>query len=189
MNRLTGEYGIAALAAADLQHLRGGFRDEEAEPVMKDENLAMSAPKALTFEVDFARGRSLELELRGSGKEPSRLWSIMSTIQRLARLRPGWDSYGANPVSRIAVSRVVTKLLPIILREDIPEVTIVPMRDGGLQFEWHRLGIDVEISVPPVGPVEYLVADPALGIDEEARGPIDDALIVPALRRMSQAGR
>jgi hypothetical protein len=109
----------------------------------------------------------------------------LATIRRLAQLRPDWDSYGAKPLSQIAVHRVLTKLLPILLRDDIPEVAIVPTRDGGLQFEWHRLGIDVEIRVPPEGPIEYLVVDPEAGIDEEIEGSVDNGLILSALQRMS----
>lgn len=190
MSQTAADVGIAALASVDLHRMRGGFEEHASTGLRApaNANLTMAPSGRLRFELVFAQGENLELELRGSGAEPATLWRpFFATIQTLARLSPDWDSYGAKPLSQITVQRVLTKLLPILLHDGVPEAAIVPTRDGGLQFEWHRRGIDVEIRVPPEGPIEFLVSDPDAGVDEEQTGPMDEGVILAALQRMSPA--
>jgi hypothetical protein len=51
---------------------------------------------------------------------------------------PGWDSYGAAPVTEKAVRAAAS-------------VRFCPTVDGGVQAEWHRHGWDVEVTFGPDG--------------------------------------
>jgi hypothetical protein len=80
--------------------------------------------------------------------EPPPAWSrdLLAGISKLGELEEGWDSYGARPVDpNCAVAAV--GLLFFLLGPNTPKPYIVPTNRGGLQFEWHRNGIDLEIEI------------------------------------------
>ncbi len=80
--------------------------------------------------------------------QPAASW-LQSAIQRISELTAlahGWDSYSAKPVSADAAIDAVQLLLSLAYPE-LPEPSIVPLADGGLQLEWHRGGLDVEITL------------------------------------------
>ncbi len=71
----------------------------------------------------------------------------LASIRRLAALRYGWDSHdGIAPTheSMNAARRAV-----YALREHPPQV--VPTSNGGVQFEWHEVGVDIEFELGPDG--------------------------------------
>jgi hypothetical protein len=112
----------------------------------------------LPFAITFRNGERVEVTLMANGEEPSSHWRIFDALQTLAGLDSNWDSYGASPLSPRAVRRSVG-LLAVIVPGSAPEPTVVPTRDGGVQFEWHRRGIDVEVTVPPIGDISFLIGD------------------------------
>lgn len=81
----------------------------------------------------------------------------LSTARRLvaeySTLPPNWDSYGAAGVSHQAV-RAANQLLDLLVQTfgqpGLPE-TIVPVPDGGLQFEWEKSRAALEIEVQDDG--------------------------------------
>ena len=105
---------------------------------------------------------------------------LMALFRRLAGLRTGWDSYGAHALSPVAVQRAI-----VLMRADLPVPAVVPTRAGGIQMEWHRHGIDVEINVPPTGDIEYLVVDPERGVVLESTGSTDQATLFSTLARIA----
>jgi hypothetical protein len=80
--------------------------------------------------------------------EPPPAWSydLLTGISKLGELEEGWDSYGARPVDpNCAVAAV--GLVFSLLGPSTPKPYIVPTNRGGLQLEWHRNGIDLEIEI------------------------------------------
>lgn len=80
-----------------------------------------------------------------------------ATLDRLAKLLPDWDSYGAkapDPTS-IATARKLVRLLA-------GEWAIVPTSDGGVQLERHAEGFEAEITIPPGDGDTELYLIPAL---------------------------
>ncbi len=142
--------------------------------------------RVVRFFLTFNSGDRLTVILVGSGNEPVWLWRVMDAIKRLCRLPSNWDSYAATPLTAEAVRRSLT-VLPSILPNDAPNPSVVPTRDGGLQFEWHRRGIDLEIRVPPTGPTTADIANESTGDDRS--GPVDRDAVRAAIRLMfSPAG-
>jgi len=84
--------------------------------------------------------------------------TIHEQLDDLLRLSPDWNSYGApaiNPAC-VAKARQIAQSLPT----GVPEPLAVPMSDGGVQLEWHRGGVDLEIVVsPPDGRVSFFADD------------------------------
>lgn len=76
------------------------------------------------------------------------LW-LQPTLQRIGELMGlprGWDSYGAVPVDENVVVFSLT-ILPLIMGDATPPPQIVPTSEGGLQFDWHEGGIDLEVEI------------------------------------------
>jgi hypothetical protein len=67
-------------------------------------------------------------------------------LEHFATLKADWDSYGALPIDPRAIE-CARRLLAVMSHE--PQM--VPTTRGGVQFEWHRDGIDVELDIPPEG--------------------------------------
>lgn len=105
----------------------------------------------------------------GDRHEPPWLLRVTNSIQHLADLPAGWDSYGAAPISMHATQRCIESVLAK-LPQETPEPTVVPTREGGIQLEWHYGRVDFEIGIPPAGPISYLLVD-GNGEEYEWEGP------------------
>jgi hypothetical protein len=73
---------------------------------------------------------------------------------------PDWNGHGARPLRREAVE-VGLRVLGSLYQgaEGRPFPWIVPTFRGGLQFEWHEAGIDLEIDIDPNGSVDVIFSD------------------------------
>ncbi len=124
--------------------------------------------RVVPFRLTFQGSVQLDGLLHGSGHEASWHWRVIGELQRLAELPRGWDSYGAEPLSARAAERCITWVFGA-LPDELAAPSVVPMRDGGVQLEWHRGGVDFEIAIPPSGPLGYLLGT-ADGAVEEWEG-------------------
>jgi hypothetical protein len=179
MTSATGEFAIVALSASEIQSIHG-----QAQKPNDLRQTLTPADAPLRFELRFANGESITAQLTGRGSEPTSLWHVLGSLHRLAALSPGWDSYGAKPLNPSAVRRMLN-LLSLLLPDDAPEPSVVPTRDGGVQLEWHRRGIDLEVKVPASGPISYLIADAGTGEEREWEGGLERETIGAPFARMS----
>lgn len=67
-------------------------------------------------------------------------------LAKLLSMPPDWDSYGAYPIDRHKAAAALD-LVWIAIESGAPVPAIVPTSDGGIQLEWHRRGVDLEIRV------------------------------------------
>jgi hypothetical protein len=79
-------------------------------------------------------------------------------IFELMALPIGWDGYGGKPLAR-ATAHIAINLLATVCREHTPTPSLVPMSGGGIQIEWHRGPIDLEISVCAPGQITVFYTD------------------------------
>ena len=78
------------------------------------------------------------------------------TLQKIRALpfhKDNWSD-GAKGTDKKAADQLM-EVLTQILPDDAPPPSVVPTWLGGAQAEWHRKGIDLEISVNPGEAVEY----------------------------------
>ncbi len=82
----------------------------------------------------------------------------LSAIGRLARLRAGWDSYGAPPVS-IEAQRNAQRFLAILGASvpTLPAPAVGPSKSGGVVLAWRLGDLEVDVEVDDVY-LEYLIA-------------------------------
>lgn len=76
------------------------------------------------------------------------LWSdeVTDRLEKLIRLKPGWDGYHGLPVSFVNANFALQMLNNICgLETRAPQ--IVPGTAGDLQIEWHTLQGDIELHV------------------------------------------
>lgn len=75
--------------------------------------------------------------------------SAAERFTQLGALEQNWDSYGAPPLDRATILRAEAWLAA---------ACIVPCSGGGVQIEWHRDGVEIEVSFNPDGSTDFLCA-------------------------------
>ena len=112
-------------------------------------------------------------------KEPAATWlrEAVAEVEELTSLAPDWNGYGAKVVEAGSAVAAVR----FLLRAALPQVSrpdIVPVADGGVQVEWHRGGVDLEVCFSPDESVGYL--DVRESGDEPTEFPASDAVSILA---------
>ncbi len=89
---------------------------------------------------------------------------IFERLKELAQLKADWDSYGAEPVSSVALVAAfelldaVKERLCRKVREPLPQF-IAPLADGGLQLEWSGQRGDIEVEIDLNGDLGYVLIE------------------------------
>ena len=94
--------------------------------------------------------------------------ATVDALEALPLDTDGWST-GATRTQPEAVERLL-QVLTEILDSQAPPPSIVPTHAGGVQAEWHRNGVDLEIEVTPAGAVEYYFRSPLEEHEERAVG-------------------
>ena len=92
---------------------------------------------------------------------------LQPTLHRLAEmaaLPQGWDSYGAEPPSSVAITTARDLVLRVVEQfgrqagDRVKPFAVAPF-DGGIQLEWREAHAEVEIDVDADGAMSYLYVD------------------------------
>jgi hypothetical protein len=84
--------------------------------------------------------------------------AVAGRFAELLSLRPDWNGHGACPVGSGNVL-AAGRFLAAVMEPATPAPTIVPTAGGGLQLEWHRAGLDVELLFGEEDPPLLYVAE------------------------------
>lgn len=117
--------------------------------------LTDTPPGRKEFQFPFDRG---ELVVEIVGSPPAWVEPTVQSLGRLLRLDPDWDTYGASRIDPRCVAAALY-LASRTFRDDTPIPSVVPTSRGGLQFEWHTGGANLEI--------EFLSATRVCGLFED----------------------
>lgn|ERR1022692_238130 len=101
----------------------------------------------------------------------------------ILELGSGWNSYSAQPVDPRAVE-TAGSLLACIMAPSTPTPVIVPTVRGGLQLEWHKNGLDIEISVNPSRPITVYAIDNRSGQEWEGEWSPDDTTLSSWIQKL-----
>src|SRR5712692_1526644 len=93
----------------------------------------------------YSHGQEYVIEWQDYG-QPLPAWfdPLMQGFVDLLTLSPNWDSYGAGAIDPKVVLYAMT-FMNSLLGPTTPAPRVVPLSSGGLQVEWHRQGIDLEV--------------------------------------------
>lgn len=75
---------------------------------------------------------------------------IRSRLTELLELPQGWDSYGASTIDPKAVD-AASRLLDVLDHDP----AVIPCNHGGVQLEWHRDGLELEVEISAAGEIIY----------------------------------
>ena len=107
-------------------------------------------------------------------QEPSAWFAdALRQIRTLTTLPRDWDTYGAEPINALVVADVVNFLVKVAV-PGIAQPSIVPLADGGLQIEWHRGGLDVEVTFSEDEPGLFVLNHDT---GEESERPLSEASV------------
>lgn len=93
----------------------------------------------------------------------------LKEILQAAGLSKDWDSYGSPPPSAKLVD-VCIALVGVVTYDDLPVPRVIPIPDGGIQFEWTVGERELELAVLPEGHIEFLRVRAGEPVDEGAVG-------------------
>ncbi len=119
-------------------------------------------PKMVTTLIAAATAITSQLAAR---ELPDTKWFTPTRDALAALLQDSDIEIPNSPPSETSVLGVLT-ILAKILDSSAPPPSVVPTHEGGVQVEWHRNGVDLEIEISPDGNAEYFFASP----DEEHKG-------------------
>ncbi len=93
----------------------------------------------------YSRGQEFSTTWQDYG-QPIPPWfdPLMQGFVDLLTLPANWNSYGAGAIDSNLVRSAMT-FMNGVLESNSPAPRVVPLSSGGLQLEWHREGIDLEI--------------------------------------------
>jgi hypothetical protein len=87
----------------------------------------------------------------------------LERLAEFATLADDWDSYGAVPITAVAIDVARELAAEIISRHALsirPEgytFDVVPLPNGGVQLEWDVAARHLEVAVNPDGELSYLL--------------------------------
>lgn len=124
----------------------------------------------------LAEGTEVHVTISAAGIEPrceAQQDAVDVSLDRLAALDANWDGYGAAKLDRdilTAARRFAKRLASAMTVRPL----VVPISNGGLQFEWHHGSKILELEIEDPQTVHYLKWDPEKGTQEEDVFRIDD---------------
>jgi hypothetical protein len=84
---------------------------------------------------------------------------VVQRLVDLTRLPRNWDSYGGVAVMSANATDALWFLARFLESASVPP-WVVPLSDGGVQLEWHRDGVDLEVVFSAEGN-EFALTDAA----------------------------
>lgn len=103
---------------------------------------------------------------------------LAGRFQKLRSLDRGWDGHSASPIDADILIQAWRWLRKLSRAIRVPP-SVVPTIAGGLAFEWHRPGMDLEIELSPAG--QYVSYEDSKGNE------IDDRPLVAHVETVARA--
>jgi hypothetical protein len=128
--------------------------------------VALTKPREQSFEFP-SKGRTCKIVVI-SHRLPMPAWvePTISSLVGIQSLPDNWDSYGAREINCDLIGQSLA-ILEQIMETSSPAPSIVPLGDGGLQFEWHRRQQDLEIEFSSENTPRFFYRNRTTGIEQE----------------------
>lgn len=132
----------------------------------------------------FPRRRAQRVHVRIDRQADEPIWlpEVLRRMRAISALRQDWDGERAKAPTPAALTGALGVLRGFMER-DSATPAVVPTPEGGIQFEWHEAGWDVEVEIDPSGAVEAWGEHPGRGTN--FFGGVDDKGLRSAIRDIS----
>lgn len=125
---------------------------------------AFTGPREQAF--TWSAGASAYRVVFRSNALPAWVEPTISAFIAIQKLSDNWDSYGGKATNRDLIKQSLF-ILGLVMQSDSPAPSVVPMGDGGIQFEWHRRQQDLEIVFPADEAPRFYYRNRATAAEEE----------------------
>jgi len=93
----------------------------------------------------YSRGQQWSIKWHDRGQPlPGWFDPLMQGFVDLLTLPDNWDSYGAGQIDSGLVREAMNQMDGLLAPGNLAP-RVIPLSSGGLQLEWHRNGVDLEI--------------------------------------------
>jgi hypothetical protein len=133
---------------------------------------------------------SLEAVRRGMINNDLQRWigSVFPAVQEFLRLPVGWDTYNGVPL-KLDTGMFALQLLYDVMNARVPVPLVAPTSGGGIQFEWHQDGFELELCVNAPYDCELSFRDQATGEEGSFVLTTDFKLLTRMMMRLQSAQR
>lgn len=107
----------------------------------------------------------------GRNAAPKWLEMVTGRLNELLTLQAGWDTYEATRIRPENAARAL-RFLARVMQPDTAPPSLVPMSNGGIQLEWHRSGLDVEVTFAGAADDGLYFNDPDQALEWEGPGEV-----------------
>lgn len=93
----------------------------------------------------YSRGQTYVVDWQDNGRPlPGWFDPLLQGFVDVLTLPPDWNSYQANTIDPNIVHDAMDFIVAVLAPTN-PAPRVVPLSTGGIQLEWHRNGIDLEV--------------------------------------------
>lgn len=126
------------------------------------ESATTANDSVLMYETAPAAGQWIISQPFGTPPPPAWVAPVVMHLAQLPNLPEGWGGPGVPRIGPSFIESAIG-LLACVMNSDTPAPSIVPTYSGGIQLEWHRGGIDLEVEL--LSPSRFAVTfqDAAMG--------------------------
>jgi len=93
------------------------------------------------------------------------VYEAAKKLERLGKLKPGWDSYGGSPLSDAARTLTV-QVLDWLGKSDLPVPAVVLGSNGNVHLEWRKSGKELEVELGNKKSIGFVRVSPGGRITE-----------------------
>lgn len=174
------------MATESVINVPRGLSDADACRLVTGSSLSQQAyldVPATPWRIELLLDAGRPMSISGLGIQPPWLIPTLSRLVAILNLPMNWDSYGAPPIEQESVIDALHFLIDSLSVESaLP--TVVPTTRGGVQVEWHRGGVEVEIEFNKGTEASAWYVDPKTGEDVEQKV----KMCIPHLRKLIPRG-
>ena len=106
---------------------------------------------------------------------------IQKNALQLGDLPTNWNSHRARTIPADLIHHALNSVLLSVASHQSPPPQVVPLSSGGISFEWHQSGIDLELVIRSPEDIRYFFTDGSV----EEEGLFDRNRIRSILARIS----
>lgn len=116
---------------------------------------------------------------------PKWLLGVVAELNKIADLPSNWDSYDALPVPQRTLEHALQVIAQLMDIDTLPPQVGATV-DGGVEFEWHRNGMDLEVQILAPFQVHMYFFDEELNEEREESIGANLEVIRPYLGRLTK---